>query len=137
MAAGLWTKPNVMLRITAALEIPTGAALLLLPSLPVAILFGAPLDTALATIVARFAGVPLLCLGFACWRAADDRGGAGSALLTAMLGYDVVAAALLGYAGLALGLTGIGLWPAAIAHLALAVGCAAALRQDGRRRGSC
>jgi hypothetical protein len=45
-----------------------------------------------------------------------------------MLVYNFVVAALLGYAGLALGFTGIGLWPAAVAHTALAVWCVASLR---------
>ena len=123
------------LRVTAAVEILTAAACMVSPSLPIAVLFGAPLESLLDTFIARFVGVPLICLGLACWRAAGDHSGAASVLLTAMLLYHVLAAVLLAYAGLALRLTGIGLWPAVLAHLALAAGCVTALRPSGRPLG--
>ena len=47
-----------------------------------------------------------------------------------MLIYDVAAAALLAYAGLALSLVGIALWPAVVLHAALAVWCVVAATRN-------
>ena len=120
-----------LLVVTALLETITGVALIVSPALPVSQLIGAAPDTAVALVLARIAGAALLTLGIACWLARDDvRSGAARGLVAAMLFYDAAAAAVLVYAGLGLRLSGVGLWPAVLAHLALAVWCIVALGQS-------
>ena len=56
--------------------------------------------------------------------ARGDRGGpAGLGLLIGVLIYDAAVAGLLVYAALFLGMAGVALWPAVVAHAALAVWC--------------
>lgn len=106
-------------------EAGVGVALLASPSPIAAILLGAPLDGPVALVVGRLAGAALLTLGLACWLARNDgASGAASGLVSAMLLYNAGAAAVLAYAGLGLGLSGIGIWPATVLHSALAAWCA-------------
>jgi hypothetical protein len=115
--------------VTAVVEVGTGLALLLAPSAPVAILLGASLDTPAGLMVGRITGAALLSLGLACWLARDDeQSQAATGLIAAMLLYNTAVAAVLVYAGIGLGLSGIGLWPAVLLHAALAVWCLACLR---------
>jgi hypothetical protein len=75
-----------------------------------------------AILVGRIAGAALLALGVACWVARDDTlTPAQRGLLTGMLVYNAVASALLAYAGVVLGMTGVLLWPAAALHAILAI----------------
>ena len=115
--------------MTAVLEAATGVGLLAMPVMVVSLLLGASLESTGAFVIARVTGAAMLSLGLACWLARDDGlTRPGRAIVTAMLVYNVVVAAVLAYAGSVLGLTGVGLWPAAGTHTALAVWCAASLR---------
>lgn len=125
---------RTLLVVTALLEATTGLALLLSPSLPISILLGSPLDAPAGSIVSRVAGAALLALGVACWVARDDHGRAANGIVTAMLLYNLSAVALLAYAGLGVGLSGIGLWPAVMLHTGLAVWCVTGLRTKQRSR---
>jgi hypothetical protein len=126
---------SLLLRVTAVVELLTGAAFLTVPWLPFVILFGQPLDGVLGLLAGRFIGAALLALGLACWWAAEDADSrAASGLITALLLYDALAALFLLYARMALGLGGIGLWPAVLAHVALALWCIHGQRQKGRYR---
>ncbi len=121
-----------LLVITAVLETLTGVALLASPALPVRLLIGATLE-APGGLLARVAGAALLALGLACWWARDDAdSGAARGLVAAMLVYNTAAGALLLYANLGAGLSGIGLWPAVAGHAALALWCGALLRGSPR-----
>lgn len=118
-----------LLILMGVLEAATGIALLALPAVVVSLLLGASLDTPAAVVVARVTGAAMLSLGVACWLARHDgQTRPGRGLIAAMLVYNIAAAAILVHAGLALGLHGIGLWPAAGMHTALAVWCVASLR---------
>lgn len=119
--------PKALLVVSAASETVVGAALVAAPSAPVSILLGTALDAG-GVVVARVAGAALVALGAACWLTRNEgRGGAGRGVVAAMMVYDVGAAAILLHAGLAVGLAGIGLWPAVVLHLGLAVWCGVCL----------
>jgi hypothetical protein len=115
--------------VTAVLEVVTGLALSLSPALTVSLLLGASLDAPGALVVAHVAGAALLSLGVACWLAhGDGQSRAGRGVVAAMLLYNVAVVAVLAHAGLGLGLSGAGLWPAVGLHAALAVWCVVCLR---------
>ena len=121
-----------LLMISAAIESATGLALLVAPSVPASMLLGSRLDTTVGSTIARVAGAGLLALGIACWLGRDDADGART-LVTAMLFYNMAAAAVLIHAGLGLGLSALGLWPIVVLHMALAIWCIACLRSVSRR----
>jgi hypothetical protein len=106
--------------VTALAEAGTGLLLLIVPSIPVALLLGVKEVSAEVAICARIAGAALLSIGVACWFGRFDK---GSGLLTSVLIYDVAAAAILAYSGLFVSLVGIALWPAVLLHAVLAVWC--------------
>ena len=115
---------------TAALESLTGIALLLAPSPIAGLLLGATLDAPAAAVVARIAGAALLSLGAACWLLRNyGTSPAGQGLAVALTLYNVAAVLVLTYAGAALGLSGILLWPAVVLHAALTMWCVACLRE--------
>jgi hypothetical protein len=117
-----------LLAIMAAAEAAVGIGLIVLPSRVASLLLGAALDTAVATTVARVAGVALLALGVACWRARDDtQSRAAAGIVSAMVIYNAGVGALLVYAALGLGLSSFALWPTAILHAGLAAWCAGSL----------
>ena len=128
-AARIKTDMKNLLTVTAGIEAATGLALLGSSSLVVSLLFGGSLDTPAALVVAHVTGAALLSLGVACWLARnDEKSRAAGGVVTAMLMYNVAAVAVLAYAGIGLGLSGIGLWPAVVLHAALAAWCIACLR---------
>ena len=113
-----------LLIVTAVAEAGTGLVLLVLPSLPLVLLLGVEQASLETIFVTRLAGAALLAIGVACWLARNDHGRtAQRGLLTGLLVYDVAAAALLAYAGLALSMVGLALWPAVVLHAALAIWC--------------
>lgn len=118
-----------LLIVSALLEAATGLALMVAPAPPVMLLAGAALDTTGGLIVARVAGAALLALGLGCWLARNDaRSPAARGLVAAMLLYNVAAVSVLVYAGLGLKLSAVGLWPAVVLHLTLAIWCIACLQ---------
>jgi hypothetical protein len=120
-----------LLILTALGEGGTGIVLLVLPSIPLALLLGVDQSSAETLFFARIAGAALLALGIACWGGRSDKQGAAHyGLLSAVLAYDVAAAVILAYTGLFLGLVGIALWLAVVLHAALAVWCAGCLRKS-------
>ncbi len=113
-----------LLIVSAAVEASAGIALLTLPGIFVGLLIGGSLDAAGALVVARLAGVALLALGLACWLARNDAASrAGKGVIAAMLMYNGGAVAVLAFASLGQGMSGPGLWPAAVLHAGLASWC--------------
>jgi hypothetical protein len=121
---------RTLLIVTAVLEAGTGLSLLLLPSLPVSLLFGASLDTPAALTIARLCGAALLSLGMVCWAARNEKPGhALTGLVVAMLFYNTAAVGLLvAHSGIGFKSSAGGLWPAVLLHTGLAIWCINGLR---------
>jgi hypothetical protein len=118
-----------LLIVTAFAEGGTGLLLLVWPPLAFAMLLGVELPSPEALVSARVAGAALLALTVACWLGrSEKRSSAQFGLLAGVLTYDIAAAVILAYTGLFVNLTGIALWPAVFAHVALAVWCVMCLR---------
>ena len=98
-----------LLSLTAVLELATGLALLILPSLVGRFLLGEEL-TGVAVAVARVLGIALIALGVACWP--------GPALL-GMLTYGALVTLYLLYLGIRGEWVGPLLWPAIALHAVL------------------
>jgi len=113
-----------LLTLEAVIEVGAGLGMVVLPSLLVTLLLGSSLATPVALTVARVAGVALLALGIACWLARHDgQSRAARGLLGAMVVYNAGVFMVLAYAGIALGLQSIGLWPVVVVHAAMTVWC--------------
>jgi hypothetical protein len=112
---------SYFLTVMGLFEGGTGLLLLVLPSIPLVLLIGVDQAGPEMILVARVTGAALLAIGVACWLGRRDRlGPAQLGLLAGALLYGTAAAVLLAYAGVALGLAGIALWPAVVLHAALA-----------------
>jgi hypothetical protein len=117
-----------LLTITAVMEVGTGLVLVALPSLLATLLLGSPLETPVALALARIAGIALVAIGVTCWLARQDgQSRAGRGVVGAMVLYNVGVFAVLVYAGIGLGLSGIGLWPTVVAHAIMTVWCVTSL----------
>ena len=120
-----------LLKLTGIIETATGLGLVAVPSVVVRLLLGSPLDTSAAVMLGRVAGAALLALGVACWLARDDtQSRAARGLVVAMLMYNLVATAVLAFAGIGLGLHGVVLWPAVVLHAVMAIWCIVCLRRS-------
>jgi hypothetical protein len=126
---GVSHRMRSLLTSTATIEAGTGVALALAPSETVRALLGSPLDSDAAGVIARILGAALVSLGAACWLARDR---SASGLVATMLLYNVAAVSLLGHAGIGLGISGVGLLPAIILHILLAIWCGACLWTSSR-----
>ena len=115
---------KLLLVIATVIEAGAGLALLLIPTVAVTALLGAPLDTATGLAAARIAGVALVALAIACWQARNgERGSPATGVVEAMSFYNFAAAVVLVYAGIRLDLRSALLWPAIILHLGLGAWC--------------
>jgi hypothetical protein len=106
---------TTVVKLSATIEVATGAALIAVPGLVAHVLLGAGLsDSGIA--VARLAGIALLCLGLACWPGADD---ASDAAIRALFAYNLLAAVYLAYLRVGAGFVSYLLWPACALHFIL------------------
>jgi hypothetical protein len=113
-----------LLIIAAVIEALAGVALLLIPTVAVSALLGAPLDTPTGLVAARIAGAALVALAIACWQARNgERGSPATGVIEAMSFYNFAAAMMLVYAGIRLDLRSALLWPAIVLHLGLGAWC--------------
>ncbi len=119
---------NLLLKLTALIEIPTGLAFLLAPVVVVRLLLGAVL-TGPGIPLGRVAGCALLALGVACLRAGGDPANrAVRGLVAAMLLYNSGVAATLLVVGLTSPPAVALLWIAVVLHTLLAGWCLLARR---------
>jgi hypothetical protein len=117
-----------LLIVTGVGEAGTGLLLLILPSVPLALLLGVEDAARESIFVARLFGAALLAIGVACWLGRSDTSSrAQLGLIGGVLVYDAAAAMLLAYARLYLSLAGIALWPAVVVHVVLAAWCVVCL----------
>jgi hypothetical protein len=115
---------KLLLIIAAVIEASAGLALIVLPTVAVSMLLGAPLDTPAGLVAGRIAGAALVALAIACWQARNgERGSSSTGVVEAMLFYNFAAAILLVYAGTRLDLHSALLWPAIVLHFCLGVWC--------------
>jgi len=103
-----------VLTFSVAAEAATGIVLVVAPAIAATLLLGAELS-APATVVARCFGIALVSLGSACWPGRPGAEGADRPLLAMMI-YNLLIAACLGYAGAAEHIFGALLWPAVGLH---------------------
>jgi hypothetical protein len=101
-----------VLTVAAVLEVATGMALLIVPSLVGRLLFGAEF-TGVANPAARVLGIALLALGVGCWP--------GSTALCGMLTYSGLATLYLLYLAIRGEWVGLLLWPVVALHEILTV----------------
>ena len=115
-----------LLTPVAMVEMATGVALLVVPSVVVGLLFGAE-PTGVSIPIARIAGIALLALGVGCWP-----GPAGVGMLT----YSALVTAYLLRLGIGSEWAGPLLWPALAVHAVVTLLLAVQLaprRRHGRR----
>jgi hypothetical protein len=108
-----------VLAFTVIVEIGTGLALLLFPSLVGALLVGGDL-AGTGVVVARCLGIVLVALGLACWRGRQPAENVAAAVL-GMLIYNAAIALYLAYIGTIGHLGGPLLWPAVVLHAVVAL----------------
>jgi len=101
-----------VLTVAAVVEVATGMALLIVPSLVGRLLFGEEL-TGIVIPVARVLGIALIALGVGCWP--------DSTALCGMLTYGALATLYLAYLGVIGEWVGPLLWPAVVLHGILTV----------------
>ena len=113
-----------MLVVTAVLEGATGLVLITLPSRLATLLLGSTLDEPAALTLARVAGVALAALAVTCWLARHDgQSRAARGLVAAMALYHTGVAIVLASASLGFALSGLGLWPTVLVHVAMTAWC--------------
>ena len=108
-----------LLSLTAVLELATGLALLLVPSLVGRLLLGAEL-TGIAIPIAHVTGIALMALGVACWPGPAVAG---------MVTYGALVTLYLLYLGIRGEWVGFVLWPAVVLHGVLTLLLARAWRK--------
>jgi len=124
---------KILLIVKSAVEVSAGLAFALFPSMLVSLLLGSPLDGPVGTVIGRIAGVALLTLGIACWLARNDGQSTGTTgLIVALLFYDAAVVLIFLLARLAVGLSGIGLWPGVVLHSGLGIWSFLCLRKFSR-----
>jgi hypothetical protein len=117
---------------TAAIEVGTGLALLIVPAAVLQLLLGVASPSSMVLVVGRVLGVALLIFGAAAWWSRRREARSQTGLLYVMLAYNVGIAIVLAAAYSLKGLSGVLLWPVVLLHSVLAAWCLYELR--ARRR---
>jgi len=110
-----------LLTLSGGIEALVGVLVLVSPAMVVGVLLGGPTDST-AVVLTRLFGAGVFALGLACLKARDDvRSTAGLAVAVGMTSYNILAAVLLVWAAVGLGLGGTLLWAAGISHAVIGV----------------
>ena len=120
-----------LLTITALVEGATGLALAFIPSLLVPILLGTSLTDPAGILFGRLAGAALTTLAIACWLSRLHN--ASFLVVKTMVVYNIFSIALLVYAALVEKISGPGLWPAVVVHVALLIWCLSSLHKHAEK----
>jgi hypothetical protein len=102
----------------AGLEVVTGAGLVVAPSLLASLLFGSEMNAS-GDLVGRISGLVMVCLALGCWPRSLD--GEDRQAIPPLLALSLLATIYLIYVGTRGVNVGVLLWPAAVAHLILAI----------------
>ena len=107
--------------VTGILEVATGLALVVMPSLVSDILLGQSIAPGAGETIARVAGAALASVGASCWlsRGIGDEDRA-SPVLGPMLVYNLAVVCILLQGRTTTGTVGIAFWPAIIVHVVMA-----------------
>jgi hypothetical protein len=100
------------------LEVVTGAGLVVAPSLLARLLFGSEMNAS-GDFVGRISGLVMICLALGCWPRQFE--GENRQALVPLLALSLFAVVFLIYVGMGGVNVGVLLWPAAAAHLILAI----------------
>ena len=119
---------NLLLLLTALIEVATGVGLMAVPSVVVRLLLGSSLDTS-AVMLGRVAGAALLALGVACFLARNDTQSRLREDWSLRLIYNIAATAVLAFAGIGLELR-VCVMAAVVLHAVMAVWCVLCLRRS-------
>jgi hypothetical protein len=103
--------------LSAAIEMATGVALIVIPGLIGRALLGQDLSGA-GIAVARLAGLGLFSLGLACWAGEED---VTPRAARALFVYNMLAALYLGYLRIGGGFVSYLLWPACAFHAVMTI----------------
>jgi hypothetical protein len=124
---------KLLLKVTAVFEGITGLALAVVPASVIQLILGvSPARDASEMFSARIFGLVLIAVAAACWLAKNDI--QESIMLKVITGYNILAMAGMLYEALVKGVSGVGLWPAVLAHFVLLIWCVFALvRRSGFR----
>ena len=121
---------KLLLIVTALVEVATGAALVIAPSLIVELLLGEGLTSPQSLVLGRITGAALISIGVACGLASRGEASGYRVLVSSILIYNLAVPALLIRAATAYGMRGIALWPGCALHIGLAIWCVLCLRQS-------
>jgi Ca2+/Na+ antiporter len=118
VSKGSLDKQGKILAFAAVMEVTTGLALAIDPSLVVTWLVGMEVS-GVGTAVGRCFGITLLALGLACWP--DPKRAGGDATSRGMLAYNALIAFYLTFLGTVRHVGGRLLWPAIVLHAVVAL----------------
>jgi hypothetical protein len=112
---------KLLLIVTALIELGTGVALVVAPSLVVELLTGEGLSSPQSQVLGRIAGASLISIGVACWQMSRGELSGSRQLIGSLLVYNLAVPVLLIHAALGQGMRGYALWPTTALHICLAI----------------
>jgi hypothetical protein len=120
---------KLLLIVMAVVEMGTGVALFIAPSLIVELLLGEGLSSPQSLLLGQVTGAALISIGVACWLTGNGDSSGHRGMVGGMLIYNLAVPVILIRAAIALGIRGIALLPASVLHMGLAISCVTCLRR--------